>query len=539
MATPITWRNINSDPTLGASRALSGAQQSVQDVSKSLMGIIDSGNQLQADNRAAMIKGNTQNFLDQVAGKSATDLADPAVQAQLAAQRQSMASAGLIDQAATRNATVDQGALLQKAAMQTMEFNDKSQTVSDRPAEQQVAQLVANKDFTGAKQLIDQNHFLNAPSLYDSLTQAQRAATGDAYKAQDQVWQGQNHALSMAQGNQSMDFARRNQAYADTVHAQGIKEINDSNAADAVVRQLDEAYSTGQKQQATAVNAIADKLQLPRDPTTGEIAYDKLSNDQAQTIKDTLKAQGLDQNYSATSRNATAHELTKDLPVAIQKQVQDKASILDAFDAVAPADQPRMQSYVQQATKQATSDLTMLQIQEEKDKRNNVWLNTSADPEKDAMGIVDGFISKQKDRPTDANQRKLIEGATNALRSGIKVNIDGEDKLVQVPPSMLANALDAVGYDQAASMLSYGSFKPDEIGNYIKDQLVNNPDMLAQMKAAPQLAGAYAKGKIQLSRKIEADTTDAVNTFKQQNGITPNSSSIIDRINRAAKESKQ
>lgn len=531
MAGPITWQSVTAPSTVGATQALYGAQNAVQNVDKSLSGLVDQANKTSMANQQQVVKNNTQDFFNSLQGATPQQLADPAYRAQVEQQRASQGN--LIDQAATRDYAQNLLASRQQALEGTQKFDDMQTGVAQRGNEQQVAADILAGNTDAATQ--HANGLLNQSDWDAKIAAARDKAIGMTQSAQ-QTADGHNSSVQgLAASKQAMGFSAQDHVFSTAFNKDRLNTLNQTQQADAVVRQMTSKFDQAQKDQATAVKQAAIDLNLPMDNTTGGVDYDNLTGTQAKMLQDTLHTKGLDQNNSATTRNDLIQKQLSGLPVDVQMGALKKAAMLDTTNDVAPADIPRMQTYVAQATAPTTNAMNVLDIQEQKEKAKNVFLNTSSDPEKDGMDIVGNFVKQYgpKDRPTDSKQRALIETVTRGLRNGVEVTLGGKKQMVQLPPSMMANALQSVGMDQGT--FNPDSYTPDRLGDYIQDQLVASPDLRKQMQKAPSMATGFAEQKIKLAVKLQADTTDASNQFKQRNGITPNSSSMIDRINQAAK----
>lgn len=204
MAGPITWRNVS--PTInggGGSIAASGANM-IQQGLQNLQQLAAQQQALQIQNQKALRDSNTQDYLDQVAAVTdPTKLADPTVQANLAALRSSYG--GLIDRAATRDAVAGQLSQLQSQAIKSDQFQDEQQERNQRPLEEQLLTAARNNDKSTVNQILNDNSLLNegklgqqADAILDANTNRTYAAAGQAraQAAEGRAERGEQRAIA-------------------------------------------------------------------------------------------------------------------------------------------------------------------------------------------------------------------------------------------------------------------------------------------------------------------------------------------------------
>lgn len=132
MAGPITWRNVESDPTRGAAVLFESARRSLNDGFKGFNGIIDSRNEVNQQNWDTQKEVNTDQFLDRLAQyKTPEELAA----AQEAGQLQALKAqfGGQIDRDAVRGAEAAQADVLMKRIAAQNQYGDDKINRDARP----------------------------------------------------------------------------------------------------------------------------------------------------------------------------------------------------------------------------------------------------------------------------------------------------------------------------------------------------------------------------------------------------------------------
>ena len=153
---PITWRNIQNDPTQGAATLFETARRAFNDSMGNFKGIIDSRNELNQQNWDTQKEVNTDQFLDRLAQfKTPEELA--AAQAAGDLQRLKAQFGGQIDRDAIRNAETDAASELMKRIAVQNQYTDDKTNRDARPLMEQYQGLLAKGDANGAAKFLADN----------------------------------------------------------------------------------------------------------------------------------------------------------------------------------------------------------------------------------------------------------------------------------------------------------------------------------------------------------------------------------------------
>jgi hypothetical protein len=256
MAGPITWRNVGGDGGRQGAQLLRGGQDQLMGAGDSLLRTLDQFRKMNVDNAAIIKAGNTQDYLDQVAGVGdANALANPETQAQLDAAR--LGYGTNIDRGVARGAVADRLAQLQGSAVKTQQYKDVQEEVQQRPIVEDFAAKVFAGDTAGANQLLADNHLRNEDVLRKQLAGRQDDVTNQGYRAAgEQRAQGaegraiQSFNLSQEAGKENLANTREEHSYRSgqrdiaTMDAV-IKDVADESTTKLGVKQKDNVFATG------------------------------------------------------------------------------------------------------------------------------------------------------------------------------------------------------------------------------------------------------------------------------------------------------
>lgn len=255
MAGPITWRNVNGDGGRQAAQLLNGGQNQINNAADGLLRTLDQFRKLNVSNAGIIRADNTQNFLDQVAGYDAAQLATPEVQAQLEQAR--LAPGNAIDRDVARGAVDQRLGQLQKAAIATQQYNDVQEEVAQRPVLEDLAAKLYSGDKAGYEKVLEDTHLRDEAGLRNQLMAYTDAETNRGYRAA-----GENRAQgaeqrSIASFNLGQEVGRENLAntrserkYRDDLRetnlaSEAIKMVSDQSAAELSATQQGNIFATG------------------------------------------------------------------------------------------------------------------------------------------------------------------------------------------------------------------------------------------------------------------------------------------------------
>lgn len=210
---PITWRNVESDPTRGAAVLFESARRALNDGFKGFNGIIDSRNEVNQQNWDTQKEVNTDQFLDRLAQyKTPEELAA----AQEAGQLQALKAqfGGQIDRDAVRGAEAAQADVLMKRIAAQNQYGDDKINRDARPLMEQYQGLLAKKDTAGAAKFLADNRLAvdESGALKDLQSLEKTLFSQDIDRGQLAVSQG---TLGLAQQRAAQSTTLFNQSQAE------------------------------------------------------------------------------------------------------------------------------------------------------------------------------------------------------------------------------------------------------------------------------------------------------------------------------------
>lgn len=255
MAGPITWRNVQGDGGRVGAQLLQGGQDQIMGAGDTLLQTLDKFRQQNIANAGIIKNNNTQDFLDQVAATGVDQLATPEGQAALEAAR--LGYGANIDRVAARNAVPAQLASLQKAAIDTQQYNDIQQEVAERPILEDLAQKLYSGDTAGYEETLSNSHLRDEAKLRQALATRQDDVTNQGYRAAgEKRAQGaegraiQSFALSQEVGRENLANTRSERQYRDqqretALSTEAIKSVVDESAGQLAAKQAGNIFATG------------------------------------------------------------------------------------------------------------------------------------------------------------------------------------------------------------------------------------------------------------------------------------------------------
>lgn len=164
MSQPITWRTLMA-PTVDPSRAMESASRSFNGAFTGLQDVLKTRETIDAQNAMVMQENAKNNFLDTIATRYKTpeQLAAAQASGEIDALRSALAPQA---RAAVRGADEQRITALRAQAMQGQEYNDKQQTIKDRPVVNKIlTNLYQGKGDVATKLLSKNPQLLNGAEV--------------------------------------------------------------------------------------------------------------------------------------------------------------------------------------------------------------------------------------------------------------------------------------------------------------------------------------------------------------------------------------
>lgn len=165
---PITWRNIENDPTRGSAVLFETARRAFNDGMGKFQGIVDSRNELNQQNWDTQKEVNTDQFLDRLAQfKTPEELAA----AQQAGQLQALKAqfGGQIDRDAVRDAEAAAAEQLMRRITAQNQYADDKINRDARPLVDQFNSLIADNKLDEARKFLQSNVLGTDESAFSNL----------------------------------------------------------------------------------------------------------------------------------------------------------------------------------------------------------------------------------------------------------------------------------------------------------------------------------------------------------------------------------
>lgn len=405
---PITWRNIENDPTRGAALLFETARRSFNDGMGNFQGIVDSRNQLNQQNWDTQKEVNTDQFLDRLAQyKTPEELAAAQQAGQLQALKAQFGEQ--IDRDAVRSAEAAAAEQLMKRITTQNLYEDDTRRRNERGAMDVGRGLLLNGDYAGFKKWAAENDLLDEAELHKDARTFQREDAQDN-RAERQL------GISLARANQdNILFNQKQQEYKQKqfLGNQAVQLVNEARNYDAAASE--------------AITATAKRFGIELDDAGMPVFPDGAVGDSSKKLfLADLKKQGIDPNSRTAMVNGmmnrvmSAPEMKGAGLDTLLTGRQSLMSALTAIDSLDPEAQSRLDSAKEAEKGQLEVALAAAKEQQQKGTANNPYYNPVKDVEKATSNIMKGLPKDRDFFGFDDKQRKFLETSVrNALADGM------------------------------------------------------------------------------------------------------------------------
>jgi hypothetical protein len=430
----ITWRNLNSNSTEGVATMLAGAQAGFN---KGLESLNSSLQQYQAGEKAAW-ETTRNNNAEAVLNNLASYQSPEALQADIASgklQQQILQYGDAIDASKVRNAPLERLAALQQQGLANNEYQDAVTQRQQLPIVDQAGQLIAQGNFQGAEELLNQHVLSGESKLWDRLTGERRAVAGEQRAVNQDSRAQQSHGLSMQNGQVNLQKNRL-----------GLEALQSEQQANYLAGQLQREYL----EQVDHVNAghaaVAQELGLPIS-RSGQVITQGASAEQLKQFKDRLKEAGVPDLPSTTqflehaNKQLMASGVT---PLAANGALNTLRGVLDT-DTLTSKDKAYVEEGIAAVTEHFTSQENKLGSRlGELEKTNSLVRSNSAEPYELQAKIQKAVQSASKN---DNERVELSEAVSRVTQQGVEI---APGSFIEIPPSMIEAAINTAANDDEA-----------------------------------------------------------------------------------------
>lgn len=488
---PITWRNIENDPTRGAATLFETARRAFNDGMGNFKGIIDSRNELNQQNWGTQKEVNTDQFLDRLAQfKTPEELA--AAQAAGDLQRLKAQFGGQIDRDAIRNAETDAASELMKRITTQNLYQDDTRRRGEREQMDVGRGLLLNRDYAGFNKWAAENDLLDEAGLHEDARTYQRQDAQDS-RAERQL------GISLNRANQdNILFNQKQQEYKQ-------KQFLGNQAAQLVneARNYDAAASE-------AITATAQRMGIELDDAGMPVFADGAIGESSKRLFLTdLKKQGIDPNSRTAMVNGmmtrvmSAPEMKGAGINTLLDGRQGLMSALTAIDSLDPESQSRLDSAKEAEKGQLEVALAAAKEKQRTGTANNPYYNPVEDVEKATSNIMTRLPKDRDFLGFDDKQRRLLETSVrNALADGLS-------------EEFVKNA-----FDQTVKEGTFWGDTDENFQSYLDSY--GDTDALASLKTE---AGALRTKNAQELRALEAASAarqmQLERAYRKSLGLTP------------------
>ena len=338
MAGPITWRNVESDPTRGAAVLFESARRALNDGFTGFNGIIDSRNEVNQQNWDTQKEVNTDQFLDRLAQyKTPEELAA----AQEAGQLQALKAqfGGQIDRDAVRGAEAAQADVLMKRIAAQNQYGDDKINRDARPLMEQYQGLLAKKDTAGAAKFLADNRLAvdESGALKDLQSLEKTLFSQDIDRGQLAVSQG-TLGLAQQRAAQSTTLFNQNQAEYARNEKKRIALESGNELATTLATQIGQSYMDSAVIPAETVESARTQLknELTKSGTPPDVIEQLVTNfDSKVKSAHSLGAQGQGLESAVKSPIDLAHKVQLDRLESAYKSEVEKNPLMST-DVVDP-----------------------------------------------------------------------------------------------------------------------------------------------------------------------------------------------------------
>ena len=330
MATPITWRDLNSPNFASSNNLISQAGASLTRSLDSASGIAD--DLVRRDEENVQRRSNA--FLEAIRAQYGNDPAALQAAQQSGAIEQLRSQYGKIDNERTGVGALD-SIISQAREKQTQEraFADSEQRFANRDARNEFDLAVANEDFTGARKITDNTDFLQEGELIRQLTGAERAQATRQQQEADAAQKRQRDNYAYGRLIQDHQRADKERALNDSINDQLRNHIGSTQEAIQTHADADKNLTND------IIDAGLDPSQLPNENYLNSLGPQQF--DQALGFIQASKAV----NALAPDTNQIQSELITSLinqganPNQLQGVLQTTGALDSAINARSPQEQ--------------------------------------------------------------------------------------------------------------------------------------------------------------------------------------------------------
>ena len=335
---PITWRNVESDPTRGAAVLFESARRALNDGFTGFNGIIDSSNKVNQQNWDTQKEVNTDQFLDRLAQyKTPEELAA----AQEAGQLQALKAqfGGQIDRDAVRGAEAAQADVLMKRIAAQNQYGDDKINRDARPLMEQYQGLLAKKDTAGAAKFLADNRLAvdESGALKDLQSLEKTLFSQDIDRGQLAVSQG-TLGLAQQRAAQSTTLFNQNQAEYARNEKNRVALESGNELTTTMATQIGQSYMDSAAIPAETVESARTQLknELTKNGTPPDVIEQLVTNfDSKVKSAHSLGAQGQGLESAVKSPIDLAHKVQLDRLESAYKSEVEKNPLVST-DVVDP-----------------------------------------------------------------------------------------------------------------------------------------------------------------------------------------------------------
>ena len=481
----ITWRNLTGNATAGVAPLLSGAQHALTgglDALGQSLKDYQTGQQNAWEKTKAL---NTDAVLNGLAGYQSPE----ALQADMASgklQKQILQYGDAIDASKVRNAPLEQLRALQQQAQANNEYQDAATQRQQRPIADQAGQLIAQGNFQGAQQLLNQHELLGESKLWDQLTGEQRAVAGEQRAVNQDSRAQQSHGLNMQNGQLNLQSNRLR-----------LEDLQSTQQANQMAGQLHREYLEQVDHIQAGHSAVAQEMGLPVS-RNGQVLTQGLSTEQLQQFKTNLRERGVPDLPSTTQfyEQATKRLMASGANTsAVNGALDSLRGALDT-DPMTAKDKAYVQEGVDVVTAHFDSQTSKVQSRlGELEKTNSLVRSNSAEPYELQAKIQKAVQGTSKN---DNEREALSSAVAQVMQQGVEVE---PGVFTEVPPSMIEAAINTAANDDESW---FSNSKTTAFNKAIKDMALD-PSYEKQWQGYTEwLQLKKQKGELELQKSAAA-----------------------------------
>lgn len=405
---PITWRNIENDPTRGAATLFETARRAFNDGMGNFKGIVDSRNELNQQNWDQQKTNNTNASMDYLSRFTNPEEFAAAQKSGDVARMLSQYGAQ-VDSRLVRDRADNLGQILMERQLAQNQYSDDTRRRGERDQLEVGRNFILNGDYAGYKKWAAENSLMDEPVLDEMARTYQRQDAQDS-RAERQL------GISLNRANQdNILFNQKQQEYKQ-------KQFLGNQAAQLVneARNYDAAASE-------AITATAQRMGIELDDAGMPVFADGAIGESSKRLfLADLKKQGIDPNSRTAMVNGmitrvmTAPEMKGAGVDTLLAGRQGLMSALTAIDSLDPESQSRLDSAKEAEKGQLEVALAAAKEKQRTGTANNPYYNPVEDVEKATSNIMTRLPKDRDFFGFDNKQRRLLETSVrNALADGL------------------------------------------------------------------------------------------------------------------------